>query len=209
MRSIVPLAGLVVVIASCDATTRGVPTITSPGGAAMEKGSNRVPDEGVRFISFEDMDPELAAYARRQLSDPEHLRETERAYEAQMRAGPLRFAFADGALPEGAVAAVVRNPSAGARRMLVFSEESITDRAISLARLALMEDEQHVPEVSEERVLLVWSDQRVRVRGQTKVKRYTVPARQRGEAAGLLGSARLPAIEVRELGWVLPLEVKP
>ncbi|HEX8830904.1 MAG TPA: hypothetical protein VF705_07060 [Longimicrobium sp.] len=155
------------------------------------------------------MEPEFAAYVRRQLSDPEHIRETERVHERLSGAGPLRFAFAAEGLPESAVAAVVRNPGGETRRMLVFSESSISDRAISLARLALMEDEQDVPEPDKERVLLVWADQRVRAGGQTKVKNYSVPSRGRGEASALLRASRLPAIQVGELGRVVPVEVAP
>lgn len=155
------------------------------------------------------MDPELAAYARRQISDSEQILEAERAHERRTRSGPLRFAFAPGGLPEGAVAAVVRSPWGEARRMLVFSESAISDWAISLGRLALTEDEHFVPEPKGERVLLVWTDQRVRAGGQTTTKKYTIPSRDRGEAAALLRADRLPAIHVAELGQVVPVEVAP
>jgi hypothetical protein len=209
MRRILPLVTLVLLGAACDAAARRAPTSPSPGGASMDKGGPPSPDDRLRFIRIEDMEPDFAAYVRRQLSDPEHIRETERAHERQLRAGPLGFAFAADGLPEGAVAAVVRNRSGQARRMLVFSESSITDRAISLARLALMEDEQDVPEPDQERVLLVWADQRVRAGGQIKVKNYNVPSRGRGEASALLRANRLAAVQVETLGRVVPVEMAP
>jgi hypothetical protein len=172
-------------------------------------GSGR--NERVRVIPPGELGPDIARHLRELEDSPEH-RRAEQAAErlSQMpMANRLRFGFAEGPLPHGAVAAVVRDPDGLAKRAFIFSESAISARALSLARIVLNEDEYTLPEVASARVLFVTADQRVWVAGQSRQMNYTIPDRGPGETPYLLGAKRTATVQIPEIGRARLLEVDP
>lgn len=172
-------------------------------------GSGR--DDRVRVIPQSELGPDFAQHLRELEKSPEN-RRVEQTVErlAQIaRDAPLRIGFAEGPLPDGAVAAVVRDPTGMAKRAFIFSESTISSRAVSLARITLNEDEFAVPEISSTRVLFVTADQRVRLGNQVRQMDYTIPERGPSEATYLLRAKRTATVQIPEIGRAHMLEVKP
>ncbi len=172
-------------------------------------GSGR--DDRVRVIPASELGSDLARHLRELENSPEN-RRAEQAAErlAQIaKDAPLRIGFAEGPLPGGAVVAVVRDPAGVAKRAFIFSESTISSRAISLARITLSEDEFALPEISSRRVLFVTADQRVRLGEQIRQMDYTIPERGPAEATYLLRAKRIATVQIPEIGRARMLEVNP
>lgn len=95
------------------------------------------------------------------------------------------------------------------KRASIFSESTISSRAISLARITLNEDEYALPNVSATRVLFVTADQRVWVGDEVKQMNYTIPDRGNGEANYLLRAKRTATVQIPGIGQVRLLDVNP
>lgn len=173
----------------------------------MSRGPTSIPDpdDAPRFYRMDEIDPEIADRIRRHMGAPEFLRQ---AAAAEGRAA-LQYGIARGTLPGGAIAAVVREPGPSGARMIVVPEQTVTDRALSLARLALAEDEREAPEVESRRVLLVWNDQRVQGPAGEKKMEYRIPAAHRQDFVELLRARRSAEIQVPDVGPVQMVEVDP
>jgi hypothetical protein len=172
-------------------------------------GSGR--DDRVRVIPASELGADFARHLRDVENSPEH-RRAEQAAErlAQIaRDAPLRIGFAEGPLPNDAVVAVVRDLTGVAKRAFIFSESTISSRAISLARITLNEDEFAHPEISSRRVLFVTADQRVRLGSQVRQMDYTIPERGPTEATYLLRAKRTATVQIPEIGRAYMLEVNP
>jgi len=179
--------------------------------AAKDAAGESGRDDRVRVIPVSELGADFAQHLRDLENSPEYQR-SERAAERRAQIAkdaPLRFGFAEGPLPDGAVAAVVRDPTGVAKRAFIFSESTISSRAISLARITLDEDELAEPEISTRRVLFVTADQRVRPGSQTRQMNYTIPDRGPAEATYLRRAKRTAVVQIPEIGRARMLEVDP
>ncbi|HEX8212224.1 MAG TPA: hypothetical protein VF584_18755 [Longimicrobium sp.] len=179
--------------------------------AAKDAAGGAGRDDRVRVIPASELGSNFAQHLR-ELENSLENRRAEQAAEclAQIaKDAPLRIGFAEGPLPDGAVAAVVRDPTGVAKRAFIFSESTISSRAISLARIALDEDEFAHLEISSARVLFVTADQRVRLGNQIRQMDYTIPERGPSEATYLLRAKRTDTVQIPEIGRARMLEVNP
>jgi hypothetical protein len=181
-------------------------------------GNSRVPhpeDGEIRPVDVDALDPAVAAHVRKYIESGEQGRDAAKAAqeverrEARYGRVPLQFGLIDGPLPDGASAMVVRMPTGPARRLIVFSAQSVSDLAVSVSLHALREDEEAVPEASATRMLRVWSDQRVEGEGIAKQMHYRVGKAGRGDAALLLRGITTGGVVVPTLGDVRLVEDKP
>lgn len=156
----------------------------------------------VKWQTLEQVDPAIAARIRAQLADPALQKQATDAAAREAAAGPIRYGLSQSPLPRGAIAAVVRNANGSIKRLFVFYKPSVSDLAFSLARHALREDEEAVPDPAGARVLFVWSDQRVEGPGITKQMHYIIPPTPRGEDAELLAAPPTSSFEVSGIGPV-------
>jgi hypothetical protein len=212
--------GLLALAAGCEKTSESIASAPNTPSARMSSmtGNSRVPnpeDGEVRPIDVDALDPAVAAHVRRYLDSGELGRDAaSAAKEVEHREAlyghmPLQFGLIDGPLPDGASAVVVRMPAGPARRLIVFSVQSVTDLAFSVALHALREDERAVPEAAESRMLRVWPDQRVEGEGIAKRMAYRVGTAGRGDAALLLRGITTGVVMVPTLGQVRLVEDKP
>lgn len=205
MRLVALPALTLLALAACE-TARGIPTGTA-GGAAMQNGNNPVPDGGIKFTRFEDMPPDLAAHIRRVMNDPAEIAKADRAAERERV--PLPYALKSGPLPNGAIAAVLRNPNGEPRRALIFSESSFTYSALALARMALHRDESEVDEPTALRVLWVWPDQRVESGGESWNLNAHIGGGPPGYVDDLLAAPRSAPVAFPVVGTVRIIETGP
>jgi hypothetical protein len=140
-----------------------------------------------RFISFEEMAPEEAERMRDMIARAEKAPEpaSVRARRERNELQPVQYAVTDERLPEGAVAAVVRDPSATLARLVVLSRNA-GDVALYLADATLDQDEKAVPNPPARRLVFVTADRRL------------VIQKGRGTEIGTL-DVTLPASPGREL----------
>jgi hypothetical protein len=157
------------------------------------------------WLRWDKLGPELA-WVRERLNDPEMLRGIEQMDELDRRGGPIRYGVTDALLPNGAIAAIVREPSGDARRLMVFSSVNVTPAALLIARLALTEDELAVMDPAPGRVVYVWSDQRFQAPGREGRMGYILHPVS-AHLKHLLRARTVSIITVPELGEVRIVDV--
>jgi len=123
-----------------------------------------------------------------------------------MRGEPA-YGIAD-ALPDDAVAVIVREPVEGPRgRLILFDADSLSDDIVARARGALMQSEVAEPRVAERRVITLWRDGRYEVREgarhATGRRAGEGPSRATGAADQLRASTEaVEGVHVPEVGLV-------
>jgi diadenosine tetraphosphate (Ap4A) HIT family hydrolase len=200
MHRFAPFLFAVVLISACDAVRHTAPSTASPE-AIMKSGERPSSDEAPQWIRREDVDPDIARRIQEHMASPEFIHQAERS-ERLARTAPVVLGFSSTPLPGGAVAVVIRDPGAHHQRLLVFFEQSVTDHAISLGRLALMQDEEQLPEPGARRVLFVGTGQQVEIAGKVRQMHFHVSPTDRGDARALLTLPRSAPIAIPEVGNV-------
>ena len=120
--------------------------------------------DGLKFFRLEDVEPEVLLAAQKQAESPEF---KARAAKAATR-GPLRYAVAEDALPQGADAVVLRDGKGADDRIIVVSRGTASDRVLSIARFALFQDEDADHDLRGQKTILIWDDGRIAVNNEVK-----------------------------------------
>jgi hypothetical protein len=112
--------------------------------------------DGLRVFRMEDLESATVLEMQRLLKSAEH-----HASIANAPTQPIRYAVADGDLPQGADAVILRNAAAEQSRIIVIARGKASDRLLSICRFALFEDEHANPSVRGQKSILVWDDGRI------------------------------------------------
>ena len=102
------------------------------------------------------------------------------------------YAVVEHELPENADAAIVRSPDPMTRPLLVFQTKSLTDRLVSLARVALVYSEATSKPLTSQQLVLAWADGSIKIDG-TPDRMENLTLSEQGESAkfrGISGSPR-------------------
>ncbi|HMJ19276.1 MAG TPA: hypothetical protein VK478_12870 [Gemmatimonadaceae bacterium] len=119
---------------------------------------------GLKFFRLEDVEPEVLLAAQKQAESPEFMAKVAK----DSSRGPLRYALADDALPQGADAVVLRDGKGADDRIIVASRSTASDRVLSIARFALFQDEDADPNLRGQKTILIWDDGRIAVNNKLK-----------------------------------------
>jgi hypothetical protein len=102
--------------------------------------------------------------------EPRTPRQRLAALVAAHQKGAAAFAVASGQTMGGAIAIIVRDPSAPESRLVIFNEDHLTEEVAITAPQVLVRDEVEVPSISDARRITIFGDRKMRldVAGTTK-----------------------------------------
>jgi hypothetical protein len=111
-----------------------------------------VAPDGTKIYCEEDLKDDVRQQLKKQRE------EMEKKTPGQPAAEGWEYAIAEQELPSGADAAIVRSPDPMTRPLLVFQRKSLTDRLVSLARVALVYSTATSKPLTSQQLVLIWAD---------------------------------------------------
>ncbi|MGZ3374944.1 MAG: hypothetical protein ACXU9Z_16755 [Gemmatimonadaceae bacterium] len=135
-----------------------------------------VAPDGTKFYREEDIKDDVREQLKKQRE------ELERKTRGQPAAEGWEYAVIERELTESADAAIVRSPDLLIRPLLVFHNQSLNDRLVSLARVALSYTEATSKPLTSQQLVLVWADGSIKIDG-TPDRMENLTLSEQGESA--------------------------
>ena len=133
--------------------------------------------DGTKIYREEDIQDDVRQQLQKQREDLE-----KKALGQPAAAEGWEYAVAEHELPESADAAIVRSPDPLTRPLLVFQRKSLTDRLVSLARVALVYSGATSKPLTSQQLVLVWADGSLKIDGASdRMENLTLS--EQGESA--------------------------
>jgi len=135
-----------------------------------------VAPDGMKIYREEDIRDDVRQRLKKQRED------LEKKARDQPAAEGWEYAVVEHELPESADAAIVRSPDPLTRPLLVFHNQSLNDRLVSLARVALSYTEATSKPLTSQQLVLVWADGSIKTDG-TADQMENLTLSEQGESA--------------------------